>query len=255
MLSNLPARADRARGRLLRVHGTIARDIGSAIVSGELPPGMILDTEIEASAQRHVSRAAYREAMRILGAKGLVTSRPRHGTRVNDMAGWHLLDPDVLSWMFSGIPKPEVLHGLFELRTLIEPPAAALAAQRRSRAHLTAMRRALVEMEVHTLREPEGRAADGEFHAALLDATANAFVISLTNGVIAAVDALTQFKQRLHRIDRDPVPDHRRVYEAIAAKDAEAARQAMGDLINLAVLDLPERQRPSRLLSKKGITT
>jgi DNA-binding FadR family transcriptional regulator len=242
MLSKQPARAERAG--LLRLHGTVAREIGLSIVSGSLRPGHVLDGEIEASSRRHVSRTAYREAIRILGAKGLVHSRPRTGTRVSEVADWHLLDPDVLVWMFSATPRPEVLHGLFELRTLLEPPAAALAALRRTQAQLAGMRAALDEMARHTLRAPEGRAADMAFHAALLAATANPFVMSLTKGVTAAVDALTHFKQRLHRIDRDPVPDHLRVFDAIAAKDAEGAREAMSRLIRLAVLDLPAAQRP-----------
>ncbi|HEU5133809.1 MAG TPA: FCD domain-containing protein [Steroidobacteraceae bacterium] len=227
-----------------RVHGNIAREIGMSIVSGRIRPGHVLDGEIEASSQRRVSRTAYREAIRILGAKGLIHSRPRTGTRVSRISDWHLLDPDVLAWLFSTDPRPEVLHGLFELRTIVEPAAAALAATRRSQSHLLEMRRALAAMTLHTLHKAEGREADKAFHAALLAATANPFVISLTNGVTAAVDALTEFKQRLAKIERDPVPDHLRVYDAIAAKDADAAREAMVRLIRLAVLDMPARQRP-----------
>src|SRR5678815_533658 len=104
----------------LRLHGTIARDIGVSIVSGRYRPGHILDGEVEASERRKVSRTAYREAVRILSAKGLVHSRPRVGTRVSPLAQWHLLDPDVLSWVFVGEPEPEVLHALFELRTIVE---------------------------------------------------------------------------------------------------------------------------------------
>ena len=229
---------------LLRVHGSIARELGLSIVSGRLRPGHVLEGEIEASAKRHVSRTAYREAIRILCAKGLIHSRPRTGTRVSPIADWHLLDPDVLEWLFSTNPKPEVLHGLFELRTVVEPAAAALAATRRSQSHLAEMRRALDDMARHTLHKVEGREADKAFHAALLAATANPFVISLTNGVTAAVNALTEFKQRLAKIERDPVPDHFRVYDAIAAKDADAARDAMMKLIRLAVLDMPAKQRP-----------
>jgi DNA-binding FadR family transcriptional regulator len=228
----------------LRLHGSIAREIGLSIVSGKLRPGHVLDGEVEASSQRKVSRTAYREAMRILSAKGLVLSRPRTGTRVSRIAEWHLLDPDVLAWLFSGVPRPEVLHGLFELRTIVEPAAAALAASRRSQAHLSAMRRALDEMKAHTLHKFEGREADKAFHAALLAATANPFVISLTNGVTAAVNSLTEFKQRLAKIERDPVPDHLRVYDAIAARDADGARESMIRLIRLAVLDMPAKQRP-----------
>ena len=142
---------------MIRVHGTVAREIGVAIVTGRLRPGQVLDSEIEASLQRKVSRTTYREAIRILSAKGLIHSRPRTGTRVSEKGSWNLLDPDVLAWLFSGVPNPEVLHGLFELRTIVEPAAAALAAGRRTQAHLVEMRRALDAMTFHTLNKPEGR--------------------------------------------------------------------------------------------------
>jgi DNA-binding FadR family transcriptional regulator len=236
--------AIRAATNPLRVHGLVAREIGVSIVSGRLRPGDVLDGEIEASSRRRISRTAYREAIRILGAKGLIHSQPRTGTRVSEVSTWHLLDPDVLRWLFSGVPGPEVLYGLFELRTVVEPAAAALAAKRRTQTHLGDMRRALDAMALHTLHKPEGREADKSFHAALLAATANPYIISLTNGVTAAVSALTEYKLRLAKVERDPTPDHLRVYDAIAAKDADAARDAMIRLIRLAVLDMPARQRP-----------
>jgi DNA-binding FadR family transcriptional regulator len=231
--------------RALRLHGSIARDIGVAIVSGRYRPGHILDGEVEASEQRRVSRTAYREAVRILAAKGLVHSRPRVGTRVSPLEEWHLLDPDVLSWVFTGEPAQEVIHGVFELRSIVEPAAAALAAMRRSQAHLDSMRRALDTMRLHTLHVEAGRAADKEFHAALLLATANPFIVSLTNGVTAAVSSLTELKQRIAPLKRDPIPDHLRVYDAIAAKDSEGARAAMAELIRLAIMDMPIKQRPT----------
>src|SRR5262245_56428981 len=61
----------------LRLHGSIARDLGVAIVSGRYRPGDILGGEVESSEELRVSRTAYREAVRILSAKGLVESRPR----------------------------------------------------------------------------------------------------------------------------------------------------------------------------------
>jgi len=81
----------------IRIPHKIATDLGTKIVSGRLKPGTILDGEIEASGERKVSRSAYREAVRILVAKGLVLSRPKTGTRVTELENWHLLDPDVLS--------------------------------------------------------------------------------------------------------------------------------------------------------------
>ncbi len=230
----------------LRLHGSIAADIGVSIVSGRYRPGHVLDGEVQASSRRRVSRTAYREAMRILAAKGLVHSRPRVGTRVSPIAEWHLLDPDVLAWAFSGEPGPEVLYGLFELRAIVEPAAAALAASRRSQAQLDVMRLALDAMAAHTLHVEAGRIADQEFHAALLAATGNPFIVSLTQGVTAAVTSLTEFKQRIAPLKRDPVPDHFRVFDAIAAKDAEGARTAMSELIRLAIFDMPAKHRPRR---------
>ncbi|MFO7306216.1 MAG: FadR/GntR family transcriptional regulator [Gammaproteobacteria bacterium] len=243
--------APRKINSALRIHGSIARDLGIRIVSGRYQPGHVLAGEVEASERLNVSRTAYREAVRILAAKGLVRSRPRTGTRVSQPNEWHLLDPDVLAWAFSGDPEPEVLHGLFELREIIEPAAAALAANRRDRRQLEAMRRALEAMAQHTLNTEAGRLADKQFHAALLRATCNPFIISLTNSVTAAVQALTEFKIRGAALKRDPVPDHVRVYEAIAAKDAERARAEMSELIRLAILDTPMKQRPKHSASSR----
>jgi len=226
-----------ARGKALRLHGTIARDIGVRIVSGRIAPGRVLNGEIEASERLQVSRTAYREAVRILAAKGLIESRPKLGTRVSEPRRWHLLDPDVISWIFSATPDERLLSGLFELRTVVEPAAAALAAQRRTAEHLQAMRRALDTMAVRSLAVEEGQQADCAFHTALLEASGNPFLASLTSGVAAAVTWTTIFKQRKRPLPRDPLPDHERVYEAVASCDATAAREAMAELVHLALLD------------------
>ena len=80
-----------------RIPGKIAEEIGIQIVTGRLKPGTTLADEISASGRRRVSRSAYREAIRILVAKGLVQARPKSGTRVSELIAWHLMDPDVLS--------------------------------------------------------------------------------------------------------------------------------------------------------------
>jgi DNA-binding FadR family transcriptional regulator len=228
---------DNPRGKSLRIHGTIARDIGIRIVSGQHQPGEILDGEVSASDQLHVSRTAYREAVRILAAKGLVESRPKTGTRVSERSKWHLLDPDVLSWLFEFEPDEGMLASLFELRKVVEPEAAALAAERRTTAHLDRMARALDGMGKHTLGTEEGRAADQDFHAALLDASGNPFLTTLTSSVSAAVTWTTVFKQRIDPLPRDPVPDHKHVYDAVAAGDAPAAHRAMMKLVEMAFED------------------
>jgi DNA-binding FadR family transcriptional regulator len=225
------------RRRALRLHGTIARDIGIRIVSGKIAPGRVLNGEIEASERLKVSRTAYREAVRILAAKGLLESRPKLGTRVSAARSWHLLDPDVISWIFSTTPDERLLRALFELRTIVEPAAAALAAAKRSPEQLQALRRALDEMAASTLAAEAGRQADRNFHSILLEASGNPFLASLESGVAAAVSWTTVFKQRNRPLPRDPLPDHERVYQAVASGDAVAARAAMAELVHLALLD------------------
>jgi len=227
----------------IRIPNKIAADIGVRIVAGRLKPGTILDGEIEASGQRQVSRSAYREAILILTAKGLVHSRPKIGTRVTDLDQWHLLDPDVLAWMFAKQPQRELLVSLFELRKFVEPEAAALAAERRTLEQLNHMGGALETMAQETLHTERGRMADKAFHAALLSASANPFVMSLSGSVTAAVSWSTMFKERTQRLKRDPMPDHIKVYEAIAARNPGAARAAMLELIELALSDATQLRR------------
>lgn len=214
-----------------RLHGSIANQLGVAITSGRHKPGDILSNEIEFSERLKVSRGAYREAVRILAAKGLVESRPRVGTRVTEMTRWNLLDPDVLAWFFETEPAREVVEGLFELRMIVEPAAAALAAVRRTEAQVDAMRAALNEMERNTLKTEAGRAGDRDFHQVVLAATGNPPLASLASTIGAGVRWTTFYKGRKHKLPVDPMPEHWAVFNAIVAKDADGARQAMQVLV------------------------
>jgi DNA-binding FadR family transcriptional regulator len=220
-----------------RLHGKIADQLGIAILAGEHPPGSFLPTEIQASQNHGVSRAAYREAIRILAAKGMVDSRPKSGTRVTPRANWQLLDPEVLSWVFSSKPTEEFVQGLFELREMIEPQAAALAARRRTSDQLALMGHALQEMARYGLATAEGRAADQVFHAEILKATANEPLITLAATISAAIEWTNIFKQRRKRLERDPLPEHKRLYAAIAEGDSDKAIATSRELIRLALLD------------------
>ncbi|MEH3148754.1 MAG: FadR/GntR family transcriptional regulator [Methylobacterium frigidaeris] len=220
-----------------RIHGSVARDLGIAILAGRHAPGAVLPGEIEFSEQLGVSRTAYREAIRILSAKGLVESRPKTGTRVSPRGRWNLLDPDILAWAFESEPSEAFVRDLFELRLIVEPAAAELAAGRRSGLDIARMGHALEEMARHGLAAAAGRAADQAFHHAILEATRNAPLIALSSSIAAAVTWTTIFKQRRRALPRDPLPEHRVLYEAIVAGEPARARARMTDLIRLALAD------------------
>lgn len=220
-----------------RRHGAVARKLGIEIVSGRYQPGDLIENEIVNSEKMQVSRSAYREALRILAAKGLVESRPKTGTHVCPRARWNLLDPDILAWHFATEPSKDFIHALFELRMIVEPGIAALAAERRSQDHLARMRAALDGMERHTLASEEGQSADTDFHDVLLEASGNSLLGSLGTSIAAAVRWTTIYKLRQGVEPKDPIPLHRYVCDAVEAGDAEAARNAMRLLISEALRD------------------
>lgn len=234
------------------LHGTIARDIGIKIVSGHYKPDEVLNGEIVASNKMRVSRTAYREAMRILIAKGLLEQRPKSGTRVTSREQWHLLDPDVLAWIFDTEPDDTLFTQLFDLRKIIEPEAAARAATYRNKKELAQMAAALDEMAKHGLAFEAGRRADQEFHHTILRASRNMFLASLTSGISAAISWTTIFRLRTHNFIRDGVLDHRKVYEAIAKADPVAAHKSMSILIDLALQDIKTANQAAKRKNKKA---
>ncbi|WP_267378690.1 MULTISPECIES: FadR/GntR family transcriptional regulator [unclassified Sphingomonas] len=229
--------AGKERGSGRRLRGAVIHMLGRAILTGEHKPGDILAGEVAYAEALGVSRGAYREAIQGLIAKGLVESRPRTGTRVLPRQRWNILDPDVLAWAFAGDPDIRLLRSLFELRSAVEPFAARLAAERRSEDDLTIMRNALEAMDRLTLATDGGLEADRAFHEAILCASQNDALIALSSSIAAGVEWTTRFKQRDRALPRDPLPDHRRVYEALARGDPDAAAAAMTVLIKLAIDD------------------
>lgn len=220
-----------------RLHGAMAHKLGVEILQGKYKSGDILPNEIESSSNLDVSRSAYREAVRILAAKGMVESRPKIGTRVTERSRWNVLDPEVLGWMFETEPSEAFILGLFELRLITEPAAAALAAERRTESHVQIMEKALEVMVRETLGTEAGRRADLEFHDALMHATGNEALASLSSSIGAAVAWTTRYKQRNKALPRDPVPDHHAVFDAIRRQHAGDARWSMESLIRLALKD------------------
>jgi DNA-binding FadR family transcriptional regulator len=132
-------------------------------------------------------------------------------------------------------PRAGLVDALFELRAIIEPEAAALAAQRRTRQHLDAIGQALAVMRKSTALASTWRRGTQDFHVAILHASGNPFLKTLTHGISTAVGAT--IKQHGQPPRSNPIREHERVYNCIAGMDAEGAREAMLDLLELAALD------------------
>ncbi|MEO6628554.1 MAG: GntR family transcriptional regulator, partial [Aquihabitans sp.] len=123
------ATVDRAEGALSGLHARLLDNLGRAICGGELSAGTVLFIEDLAS-HHAVSRSVVREALRVLSSMGLVESRRRIGTVIQDAAGWNVYDPLVIRWRLAGAGRIAQLRSITELRSAVEPQAAGLAAQR-----------------------------------------------------------------------------------------------------------------------------
>src|SRR5260221_2134444 len=115
------------------LHGQIVEQMGVRIVGGAYPAGAPLFSE-QLEREFDVSKTVVREALKVLSAKGLVESRQKRGTLVRPRSDWSLLDSDMLRWQRGVEPDVGFLENLAEVRAIIEPAAARLAAQRRTQA-------------------------------------------------------------------------------------------------------------------------
>jgi GntR family galactonate operon transcriptional repressor len=216
------------------LHGELVHDIGVRILRGELEPGDPLPTEGDATGEM-VSRTVVREAIKVLAAKGLVEARPKTGTQVRERQYWNLMDPDVLAWRLEAKPGDDFFIDVFELRRLIEPAAAGMAAARASPEEVEELKRALAAMAAAVDDRDAYIAADLHFHTVILDACHNELLADL-GGTLRAVFRAS-FARTLP-IARDTIGQHAAIAAAIREGDSPAAERAMLELIDRTAASL-----------------
>lgn len=194
-----------------------------------MAPGDLLPSETDLERQFVASRTVIREAIKMLAAKGLVTVRQRHGTHVNARDQWTWLDGDLIAWISAnGIGAAE-LRAFEEARQIFEPGAAALAAERatpKEREKILEAYRAMVAGRNDPLLAIE---ADKAFHLAILQATHNPVLQSLSGPIDAILSAIFQVTVEVFEGNLD---NHAAVAEAIRVGDAKLARGRMEQLLD-----------------------
>lgn len=229
------------------LYGLLVHDIGRRIVGGEFPACATLPNEDELIARFRVSRTTFREVMKTLAGKGLVEIRPKTGTRVREHAQWHHIDPDIMVWYYETGPSQAVLDALRDVRRILEPAAAARAAERAGNADIACIEAAYAAMCRGVEDPPAYGEADRAFHTAIFAATGN-FILSRLIDVIAigiygnAVAATAAVIPKL----RASLPFHAALLDAIRSGDPAAAEAAARRLLD----DWhPEAGRVSRALA------
>ncbi|TLN28578.1 FadR family transcriptional regulator [bacterium] len=213
--------------------------IEARIISGEYRLGDQLPTEFEMAAQYRVSRTVIREAMKTLKERGWVDTRVGKGTFLVDNVSRGVgASFDVIVRM-----NPDLgFEHLIEVRELIEPGIAALAAVRASDQQIQAMRAAVEKME-NAIEQASAiddfLTGDYTFHTLLAQSTGNPLVPSILEPVVTLMR--DQQKYHLYRVKGGSVKsqnNHRLIMEAIENRDPEAARQHMLDHIRQVRADV-----------------
>jgi DNA-binding FadR family transcriptional regulator len=221
------------------MHGRVVEWLGRRIVSGEFPDGCQLPNESELAARLDVSRGGVREAVKALAAKGLVDPKPRLGTRVLPRRQWNLMDREVIDW-YAQAGDPSFLKDLLELRLMVEPGAAQLAADRASAEQVRTLETAYAGMELHAPRLPGGDTAfieaDLAFHLTLLRASDNQLIEQLGRLLETSLQHSLVVNSRAPGGVAATLPLHHAVLEAVRAHRPGAAGRAMKELFRATMI-------------------
>ena len=212
------------------VHAALANEIGLRIVRGDYPPGTILPNEAKWSETFEVSRSAVREAIKMLMAKSLLSSRPKVGSWVEPRERWNLLDRDVLGWYAMAPDRESFLRTVQEFRHIIEPEATALAAERRTDEQMAEISAACREMGEATTLASRTQ-ADTRFHLAILRASGNELLVPLGVLIESALNNLFVYVTRELNDVRHAQKLHEAIERNVRLKRPEAARAAVRKLL------------------------
>jgi GntR family transcriptional repressor for pyruvate dehydrogenase complex len=210
--------------RTSRLYEQIVQQIEDSVLNGTLKPGDQLPAERELAQRLGVSRTAVREAVKALREKGLVEAYSGRGTFVTDgtsQAARQSFDLMVKIGQQEGAPH------LAELRLILEPGIAALAAVRAKEEDITALRETVAVMD-RAQDDPEAYIeADLDFHLALAETVANPLILSLIDSIVGL---LREQRIKIFNVEGGPQRGqihHKRILEAMERRDAELARTAM----------------------------
>jgi DNA-binding FadR family transcriptional regulator len=223
------------------LHDQVVNELGLRIVHEEFGNKGLLPTEPELVAEFGVSRNALREAIKVLVGKGLLEVRPKTGTRIRPRTDWNLLDRSVLDWHASSKERVRHSFDLVEFRLIVEPRASFLAAKRATKAERLEILEACARLEDCVSHPDDIPETDIVFHNLIHRASQNPLLIYLGKLVGSLMSVQVKLtSENLERFKKG-LPYHRKLAEAIAARDPEQAEAMSNALVRMPYSDLAGR--------------
>jgi len=233
------------------VHGNTHAHLGERIVRGDWDPGASVPPEPMLCEELGVSRTVIREAVKSLVAKGLITTGPKVGTRVQPSDSWNWFDPDVIRWQSTAGLTREFLRDLQDLRRVLEPAAVRLAAQRATARDIREIELAYEGMKRAIEEGGDYVTYDLRFHQGLLRACRNRMIVQMSKAIGALLRTSFEISTAKKGGPRESLPLHRAVLDAVIAHEPARAEKATLVLIDSAANDIQQvlagRKRLPRL--------
>lgn len=217
----------------------VLEHVGREIADGAIAEGAVLNSD-QLTQRFNVSRTVIREVTRILETLGIVRIQRRVGVTVQPFVTWNNLDPIVIRWRLAGRDRAAALSQLTELRETVEPAAARRAATAADSRDLERLDAAVAAMDEAVRREDHAAftAADLEFHSALMAASGNELFVALARSIRGVIDGQSDTGVLPAESARS-VLLHRRIAEAVAARDERRTLEATRDLFQDMRRDFP----------------
>ncbi len=191
------------------------------IIAGEIQKGAQLPNEFQLAERLDVGRGTIREAIKILASKHIVEIRRGHGTYISEQPG-RVEDPLGLTFLND---KKKLASDLYELRLLIEPQIAALAAERASAEDLNTIQSACLAVEANITAQCPWTDEDIALHEAIANASGNQVVSNIIPIIHSAVKVFAELYGK--PLTETTVESHRALVAAITDGDAVRAQEAM----------------------------
>lgn len=199
----------------------IAEDIIAFILEENLKPGDKLPNETFLCQRLNVGRSSLREAMRALASRNIVTIRQGSGTYIASSTGV-VDDPLGLSFINN---KKKLIHDLMEIRFLLEPSIAALAAMHADDTEIKKICKLCDDVEELLKAHKDHSDKDIELHTAIALSSKNIVVPRLVPVIFRSIPLLIESTG--NTLCNETIESHREIADAIAAHDAIRAHDAM----------------------------
>lgn len=221
------------------------------ILKENIPAGAYLKGENELAQSLGVSRTSVRSALQTLASKGIISILPKVGSIANTPDVWNWLDHDVLRWVTEYKDSDTFIPHLLEVRLMVEPNAAALAAINATGENLAALEKSynMMAQGLELSDREQINTGDIEFHKQLLLATKNPFLISLGDALTTTM--AVSFSRTLEKnvtLSKPALNDHYDVMDAVRMRKPEQAREKMREIVLGAIAKTSNEQKSTSLI-------